>query len=491
MSDSSAAPGARTGAAVRLDGRSLTPAEVVAVARHDHTVELAPVAHERNDQARRLAGELVAGGATIYGRTTGVGALLDRHVGGSTGAIHDLGVLRSHAAGAGAIVDRELARALLAVRVNQLGAGGAGVDPSLLEAPIAALNAGLAPAVHELGSVGTGDLTTLAEAGLALLGEGAWLDGATSPLPGLLAAGDALPWLSSDAPALGEAALGSHDAAAHVRSTEAVAALSFTAVCGNVACLDERVSAVRAHPGQIAAAAHLRELIGAIEPARLQDPLCYRCLPQVQGTVRDVLGDLQGVLAIELNTAGETPLLDTATGRALPTGNFHVGRLAISLDTLRTALVQSASLSAQRLSTLLAPRFTDQAPFLAASAGTSSGVLALEYPAYAALEQLRALAHPVAAGTAVLSHGLENHASFAALGARQPTRALETHRTVLAAELVAAIRALRLSGRRPDAPAGRDVLDRVAEVLPADLADRELAFDLAAANDLLCTHPLA
>lgn len=137
------------------------------------------------------------------------------------------------------------------------------------------------------------------------------------------------------------------------------------------------------------------------------------------------------------------------------------------------------------------PRFTGLAPFLAGYEQASSGGMILEYTANAALEELRAVAHPVSLNITVLSQGLENHASFASLGARQLTRALDHYLTVVGAELIAAVRALRMSERIPATPAGRKVFERAAETLPASLEDRELSTDLDAASHLLRYRPPA
>lgn len=477
--------------AVVLDGDSLTPQQVSDMARRHVRADLADSATERNARALALADELMASGVPIYGRNTGVGALLDRQVVEHDSSSHAHRLLRSHAAGTGDLVSPEIARAALVVRVNQLGAGGAGVDPELLDAMVQALNSGLAPGIHEVGSVGTGDVTAMAEVGLALLGEGRWLGEGSPPPPPPLNHGDAIALMSSNAATLGEAALACHELEATLRSTEAVAALSFLAVSGNSHCLDERVARARPHPGQIAAAEHLRSLVGDLEGARLHDPFCYRCLPQVQGSARDAVEDLKQVLAVELNSASENPLLDPATRQRLPSGNFHAGRLSLALDQTRAAMMQAASQASQRLSTLMDPRFTGLAPFLAGYEQASSGGMILEYTANAALEELRAVAHPVSINITVLSQGLENHASFASLGARQLTRALDHYLTVVGAELIAAVRALRMSERFPSTAAGRRAYDRAAEALPASLEDRELSSDLEAASHLLRYRTLA
>jgi histidine ammonia-lyase len=157
---------------VVLDGATLTPAAVALVARARAPVRLAPQARRANEEAARAAGALIARGEPLYGANTGVGALSGRGLHGDELTEHALRLLRSHAAGGGPPVATELVRAAMATRANQIGAGGAGVAPELLDALVTALNADLAPVVHELGSLGTGDLTALAEIALALLGEG-------------------------------------------------------------------------------------------------------------------------------------------------------------------------------------------------------------------------------------------------------------------------------------------------------------------------------
>lgn len=469
-----------------LDGRTLTPAGVVRVAVEDWRATLTRRARERNREAVALARDLIGRGVPIYGRTTGVGALLDHQVYAADATEHSRRLLRSHAGGAGRLVERDVARAMLVVRANQLGAGGAGVAPALHTALVDALNAGLAPAVHELGSIGIGDLTALAETGLALIGEGSWLGEGAPPPPVRLDHGDAIALISSNALTVGEASLAAHRLTRALGAAETIAALSFVAVHGDPVVFDARVHSARRHPGQQAAAAHLRALVPADQrPRRLQDPLCFRCIAQVQGAARDAVGELLAALSTELNAAAENPLLETRSGQALTTGNFHMSRLALVADQMRAALFQVASESVQRTSALLDARVTGLPAFLAGHTAGSSGGMILEYTAAAALEELRAAATPATLSSIPASHGQENHASSASLAARQLTRALEHYLTVASVELVTAVRALRMSARRPGTTAGAAAFDRAAAVLPADLHDRDLSADLSLAADLV------
>ena len=491
---------------VVLDGRTLTPAGVAAVARQGASVELHSEARERNAAAAGALAELLRRGEQVYGVTTGVGGLRSREVQPADRPGQQLRLLRSHACGGGRLLAPELVRAAMVVRANQLGAGGAGVSDELLEALVAALNAGFVPAARELGSLGTGDLTVLAEIGLALLGEGrAWrldaegdsLTGADSALadaglrPPELGPRDGIAFMSSSAATIGHAALLATDAERLLAAAFRVAALSFIAAGADPVVLDERVQAARPHAGQVEAAARLRELVGS-EPtatrdagAPVHDPYPFRALAQVEGTALDALTALEGVLAVELNAATENALLDAAAPAALPSANFHTGALALALDGFRVALAQSRSLGAARASALLDRGLMGLPAALSANPGPSSGAMMLEYTAHAAAADVRVRASPAAAQTTTVGGGVESHASFAPFAARLTHEALESAEVATATELVLAVRALRMRGLRPCGTQTGELFADAAARLDADTSDRALGDDIEAARRLL------
>jgi histidine ammonia-lyase len=478
-------------AAVELTGRALTCDQVRAVARDRTAVRV----HDDGWDRIRGAADLVARLVTtqpVYGRTTGVGA--NRTVAVAEDppgrAAHGSALLRSHAGGAGPLVDADRARAMLAVRVNQLAAGGSGVSPALLGALVEALNRGLVPTVPTRGAIGTGDLSALACTALCLSGERPWHDSGTLPLVEFDPA-DALAFLSSNAATIGSAALACADLSELLAAGLVVAALALVAVGGSTEPYAAAVQEARPHPGQRTVAARLRALLdGYVGPGRrIQDPYGYRVLPQVHGAAVDAARALHEVLAVELNAAAENPLVDVAGGRVLHNGNFHAAYLALALDAARAALFQAAALSSARLGALVEPAFTGLPPFLADGPAGSSGVLILEYVGHAALAEIRLGATPAAVGGAVLSRGVEEHASFATQGADRTLAALDAYRTVLGCELVAAVRALRMAGTVPGAGPGAGPLGSAYELaareLPAETGDRPLDADVAAATSLL------
>jgi histidine ammonia-lyase len=503
---------------IAIDGTSLTCAQVASVARGAAGVRVAAAARAAAREAWQVARE-VAGQRPVYGRTTGVGAKRNVEVSAGEAAQHGLHVLRSHAAGAGPLLDPELGRAMLVVRLNQIGAGGSWVHPDLLGVLADAINRGFTPPVSRYGAIGTGDLTALAATGLCLLGERGWRPpepdraAATGPPPRFpLHPAEALGFLSSNAATLGEAALACADLATAVRAAVPVAALSLLAVRGSAEPFAAAVQRARPHPGQQWVAAALRGLAApaaavapaavapaaaapaaaapaaaapaAAGPPRLQDPYGYRAFPQVHGPAVDALRHAAAVVSTEINAASENPLVDREARTVWHNGNFYAAYPGLALDAARAALFQTAALSAARLGTLVEPAFTGLEAF-AADTPASSGIMILEYVAQSAVADIRRFAAPAALGSAVLSRGVEEHAGFATQSARASTEVAAAYRAVLSCELVAAVRVLRMQRRRPAPGPLRAAFDAADAGLDRATADRPLDADLSTAEGLL------
>lgn len=496
---------------VVLDGVGFGVTDVVRLADGDARPVPGTDAMKRATESWDAARQIAATGR-VYGRSTGVGANRNEDVPTEAAAEHGLRLLRSHAGAIGDELPAREVRAMLAVRANQLLAGGAGLRPTVVTALCEALESGVYPVVNECGSVGTGDIAALAQVGLALVGEHPWrgagdAGGAASggrgasassarPLAGVpepqpLDNNDALALISSNALTLGQSALALHELRGLIGATQVVGALSLLAVDGSHEPYAAPVHAARPHRGSTEVARRMRELIGAADRptpplGRIQDPYGFRCLPQIHGPAHDAADALEAVLAIEINAAAENPFISAEDMTAYHHGGFYQAQLVLALDHFRLALTQVARLSTSRLSSLNEPAFTRLKPFLADNEAASSGVMILEYSAAAALGDLRAFSAPASLGHAVLSRGVEEQASFASLAARQTLRACRAYRLVVGCELVAAVRALRQRGLRPDPelPVGR-ALELAESVLDDETADRPLTDDVTTAAGLL------
>jgi histidine ammonia-lyase len=471
---------------ITLTGADLTPDQLIAFVDAGERIGIDAGARERAHTSRMTLLDILER-RPVYGRSTGVGANHSIALGDSdTEAGRRL--LHSHAGGAGALLPERAARATMVVRANQLLTGAAGVEPALIDAFVAAANSGAYAQLHELGSIGTGDLTALAELALTLAGDRDWIGPGDSRLaPFAIDDLDALALLSSSAVTIAQAALVYAELTRLVDAAVVVAALTFVAIDGSSEPFAAEVHRARPHPGPTAVAARMRQLI---EPAivvsdRIQDPFGLRVLPSVHGVLVEAVRRLEAVLAVELNAGAENPLVSISANDVFHHGNFHQAPLAAAVDAVGLALFSSAQLGCARLATMMEPRFTGLAPFLADGPAGSSGLMITEYAAASALAEIRAAATPATTGNAVLSRGVEEHASFAPLAIRQLTAATAAYRVVVAAELVAAVRAIRMSGRRASSQILRTAFESVAAELPFETHDRPLDGDLALAADLL------
>ncbi len=461
--------------------------------------------------SRAVIERLVADGATVYGVTTGFGDLADVRIEPSQTAALQRNLVRSHAAGVGEPLPVDVVRAMLLLRANTLAIGLSGVRPELVELLCGMLNGGVHPVVPSRGSVGaSGDLAPLAHLALVVIGEGeALLDG--GPVPGeraLATAGlepmelrakEGLALLNGTQLMAGIGALALTDALALAEAADLVGAMSLEAMEGTAAAFDAGLIAARPHPGQVAVAANLRNLlsgsqIGASHRGsghRVQDAYSLRCMPQVHGAARDALHELERVVAVEINSATDNPLV-LPSGEVVSGGNFHGEPLAMALDYAVIAVTELASISERRTARLVDPQLSGGLPpFLTERPGLESGLMIAQYTGAALVNELQTLAHPSSVDTIPTSANQEDHVSMGATSALRLRDALDRARTVLAIEALCAAQGLDFRAPLRPAPAIERAHASVRAAVPHLDADRPPAADIAAVRDLLVSGRLA
>jgi histidine ammonia-lyase len=338
------------------------------------------------------------------------------------------------------------------------------VRVEVVELLLAMLNAAVHPVVPSRGSLGaSGDLAPLAHVALVLIGEGeASVDGAgpgsgadamarAGLAPLTLEAKEGLALLNGTQLMQAVGALAHHDALRLAISADVIGAMSLEAMLGTGAAFDERLIAARAHPGQVASARHLRELLRDSEiwashradtEHRVQDAYSLRCMPQVHGAARDVLAELERVLAVEMNAATDNPLI-FPTGEVVSGGNFHGEPLALALDYATLAVAELASISERRTARLVDAHLNGGLPaFLAEDPGLESGLMIAHYTAAALVNELQGLAHPASVDTIPTSANQEDHVSMGGTAALKLRTAVDRTEHVLAIEALAAAQGL-------------------------------------------------
>ncbi|WP_116953499.1 histidine ammonia-lyase [Jiangella endophytica] len=483
--------------------------EVVAVARDGAGVVLGDDALAAVARSREVIEQLAVADVPYYGVSTGFGALATKHIPGDRRAALQRGLIRSHAAGSGPEVEREVVRALMLLRLSTLATGRTGVRLTTAAAYARLLDAGITPVVREYGSLGcSGDLAPLAHCALALMGEGpvrdasgALADAATALAaagiePVELAEKEGLALINGTDGMLGMLVLALHDLRALLRVADVAAAMSVEALLGTDRVFADDLQALRPHPGQRESAANLRALLAGSEVVashrgpdctRVQDAYSLRCSPQVHGAVRDTLTHAELVAGRELAAAIDNPVV-TEDGRVESNGNFHGAPVAYVLDFLAIAAADLASISERRTDRFLdVARNAGLPPFLAHDPGVDSGHMIAQYTQAGIVSELKRLAVPASVDSIPSSAMQEDHVSMGWSAARKLRRAVDGVARVLAVEVLTAARALDL--RAPLAPAAGTgaVRDLVREHVAGPGPDRHLAPEIDAVHHLVTT----
>jgi histidine ammonia-lyase len=495
-------------------GETLALEDVVAVA-HGAAVELPATARERIGAARRVIDGVVARGDTVYGVTTGFGALADVRIEPAQAAELQHAIVRSHATAVGPLLSRPEARAMLLLRAHVLALGHSGVRPEVVDLMIAMLNADVIPAVPEQGSLGaSGDLAPLANLALPLIGAGEVLAAADPDAteaardafaragltPLALQAKEGLALVNGTQGMLAIGILAADRLARLARTADVVAALSVEASLGTDAPFDARLQALRPHPGQAASAANLRALLAGSpilashrdSSHLVQDAYSMRCAPQVHGATRDALTYARGVLAVEANAVSDNPVVLPDDDEVRSGGNFHGQPVATALDALALATVPLASIAERRLYRLLDPKRSNGLPaFLVRESGLNSGFMLAQYTAASLVSESKSLAHPASVDSITSSAGQEDHVSMGMTAARHTRGVVGNAELVLALEALVAAQALDLRAPLEPAAATRAVRDRIRADVAFLEVDRELGPDIRAAVELVRGGALA
>jgi histidine ammonia-lyase len=448
---------------VVLTGDSLTIDDVVAVARRGEPVEIHPAAVERMRETRALVERVVERGDMVYGMTTGVGARKKVSVPADEIPAFNRALVANHLTAAGPDAPPDVVRATVLRLANTLARGTAGSRPEIAERLLVALNDAERPRVRMLGSLGQADLPQMADLAQALFADADFQ------------AKEALALLNSNAFSTGLAALATADAARLLRALDVAGSLDLEAFAANVTILHPAVGEVRPYPGIVDSLERFRSLLegsylwdeGAAR--NLQDPLTFRCLPQVHGALRDALDFAERQVGIELNASQENPLIVPDEERIISVANFDVLPLAAALDFLRIALAPALTSAAERAVKLLQGPLTGLPDGLAPRQGLAENSLGeFGVPIQGLAGEARLLAHPVSFEVVTTTHaeGIEDRITLAPLSARKLAEMVDLGEHVLAIELVIACQAVDLRGGARLGAGTRDAHERVRKVVP-------------------------
>ena len=479
---------------ISLNGSDLTVTQVVAAARHGETVALAPEALAAMRRSRAIVQDVLAAGEPVYGLTTGVGERKAYLLDPAERQRFNHRLVLNHRIAQGDVAPADVVRGAMLCVANSYAKGVTGVRPELAEMIVALLNEGFAPPVRRLGSIGQGDLGPMADLAHGLITRSGFE----------VAENEGLALVSSNAFTTAWACLATADAEALLAVFDVAGALDLEAFGANVACLHPVIEQIRPFPGLAATLHQLRLLLAGSylwQPGAarfLQDPLTFRCLPQIHGAARDALGYVMNILQIELNSSQSNPVVvpagnepgepGTEQGRIVSVGNFDIGHLAAALDFLRIALAPVVTSANERAVKLLQAPYSGLPAGLAAGVGSPDDALAeLAVAGQAITVEARTLAHPVSyeLASSVKGEGIEDRATMAPLSARRLADMIALSARVAAIEFVVAAQAIDLRAPGQLGLGTGRAYRMIRELVPFTQADGTLPADLEPLVELI------
>ncbi|MFQ5837977.1 MAG: histidine ammonia-lyase, partial [Thermoplasmata archaeon] len=461
-------------------------------------------AAEKMEESRRLVEKIGKEGRVAYGIKTGLGELANVSIPDEDIRRLQLNIIRSHSAGVGDPLPREIVRAMMVLRANGLAKGHSGVRPSIVELLCGMLNRGVHPIIPRKGSVGaSGDLAPLAHMAQVMIGEGEALHKGER-LPGAealkkaglepveLLAKEGLALINGTSLMAAYGCLGLNDANHLIKDAIIAGALSFEALKASAQPFDPRIQALRPHPGQTAAARVLLKILQESEiiPShkdcpKVQDAYTLRCMPQVFGACIDVLTQAYGVLSIEINSATDNPLLFPTEGESLSCGNFHGQPLSFILDFMAIALCSLAGFSERRIARLVDGHLSGLPPFLTEKSGLNSGLMLAQYTAAALASENKVLAHPASADSIPTSADQEDFVCMGPAAGEKLFQIIRNARYLVAIEYLCAAQGLEFLKPLKPGKGALSAYEFLRRFIPPLVEDRSIAEDLVKIDGLL------
>ncbi|MFV0474892.1 MAG: histidine ammonia-lyase [Pikeienuella sp.] len=473
---------------------------------------LDPGAREAVERAAALVAKAAAEETPVYGVNTGFGKLASRKIAAKDAATLQRNLILSHSAGVGAALPEAETRLMMALKLLSLGRGASGVRWEVAALIGAMLERGVIPIIPEQGSVGaSGDLAPLAHMAAAMIGAGeAVFDGcrmkgaealAKAGLsPVTLGPKEGLALINGTQFSTANALSGLWRAWDAARASIVISCLSTDAIMGSDAPLIEEIHSLRGHRGQIAVAAAMRALMqgSAIREshregdARVQDPYCIRCQPQVLGACVDLLAQAARTLEVEANAVTDNPLVLTGEGRIVSGGNFHAEPVGFAADQIALAIAETGAIAQRRVALMVDPTLSfDLPPFLTPDPGLNSGYMIAEVTTAALMSENKHLANPCSTDSTPTSANQEDHVSMAAHGAIRLRRMNDNLAVILGVEALCAGQGVEFRAPLETSARLSRALARLRADAPGLGEDRYLAPEMEAAAALARSGALA
>lgn len=444
---------------VILNGNSLSLEQIIKVSREYDQVEIDASALDKIAYSRSIIDKIVESDKVVYGVNTGFGSLANIQISKEDTAQLQENLIRSHASGFGNLLNTDVVRAIMLIRINSLIKGYSGIRQIVIDTLVEMLNKKVHPIILEKGSLGaSGDLAPLSHLVLPMIGlgeaefEGQVTDGLTAmnkaEIPIIkLSSKEGLALINGTTVLTAIGALALSDGIVLSKFSDCISALTLESNKGIIDAFDHRLHEIRPHQGQIKTADNILKLTQGSSlithqgEIRVQDPYSIRCIPQVHGATKDALYFIKEKVEIEINSVTDNPIV-TLEGDVISGGNFHGETMGMVFDYLCIALSEIANISERRLERLVNASLSENPSFLVSHPGLNSGFMIAQYAAASLVSENKILSHPASVDSIPSSENQEDIVSMGTIAARKAASIVNNVRRVLATELMAAAQSL-------------------------------------------------
>lgn len=469
-------------------------------------VKLDKSCHPAIEYAQAKIAKAAAGDEAVYGVNTGFGKLASVKIAQEDTTTLQRNLILSHCCGVGPAIPRRHARLMMALKLLSLGRGASGIRLELVTLIEDMLEKQVTPIIPAQGSVGaSGDLAPLAHMAAVLMGEGEaeYQDETLSGSEALKRAGlipielgpkEGLALINGTQFSTAFALAGLFDAWQAAQTALVTSSLTTDAIMGSTAPLQPEIHSLRGHAGQIDAAHTMRALLQGseireshvVDDARVQDPYCIRCQPQVTGAAIDVLRMAANTLEIEANAATDNPLVLSEVDRIVSGGNFHAEPVGFAADMIALAIAEIGAIAQRRVALIVDPVLSfNLPPFLTPNPGLNSGYMIAEVTTAALMSENKHLANPCVTDSTPTSANQEDHVSMAAHGARRLGKMVENLENILAVELLCSAQGIEFRAPLKTSTPLTKVITRLRKDISKLEDDRYLAPDIKQAAELV------
>lgn len=462
---------------ITLTGEDLCPSDLwrfcsAAAFAPALTISLSQPAWSRLDTAAAFVESTVASGARVYGINTGVGYLRNTLIDHKQLGDLQKNLIRSHCCGVGEDLPRPVVLAMWTIVINSACRGHRGLRRRTVEKALSLLQNGILGCVPARGSVGaSGDLAPSAHAALTLIGEGdctvmrqdqtvrmsaARALSEVGLDPAVLEPKEGLSLMNGTQMTSALASFAWAEAQCLLDTANLAVACSLLGTRGYPSLSPVELLREHGHPGTLHCGQEIRrwleDPVSPIhEPDHQQDPYCLRCAPQVHGAVWEEVVATEVILARELNSSADNPLVFADLGKMAHGGNFHAIQPARVCDRLASAITTLAAISERRINLAMNGDRTGLPHFLVRAGGLQSGFMMTQTTAAALVSECRSMSFPASTDSIPTNCDQEDHVSMGPTAALKALRIIENARYVLAIELLVAAQAINLrnSGHLP------------------------------------------